>query len=661
LDLSWLKQVIHLDPLSSLQALKTLNLGGCEQVSDLSPLSSLQSLKTLELSDCRNLINLGPLSSLTQLNTLDLALCNQVSDLSPLSSLQGLKTLNLRRCEQVSDLSPLSSLTQLNTLDLSICNQVSNLSPLSSLQSLKTLELSDCRNLINLGPLSSLQGLKTLNLSGCRNLIDISPLSFLQELKTLNLALCSNLIDLGPLSSLQGLKTLDLSSCKKIVLIKSLQSLQNLTALELYDTPNIRDIQLLTGCRQLKDLTWIDAVACSEVLIQCACNRDDKMYIINNLDQWITEIELSKDANNFAIKLFTALRILDVDWKYAYLPTVAAQLRVRGLQRETANDINVLTWETWCSLATDLPLEQSLEILESAIFDPDIIRETEVLLSPVVVAYADLAEIHPADRTVFSQRVKHILQHLEGHSTEQRQIAPSAAVFFASVQLREDVLFWLDKATDEKAPQWRERVLRALIKHYAQRENFNEARRLLDEMNIQDEKDIAIATLAEYMAQQHPVVASFLLDDIIDLRVSSQAAQKLLCQPAIYSHAQGMYQLLLHLQASPEELATCLEAIIEKDDSGRASNALRKLFMDQTASGPSAAKLLQLCDHQAVGNFVKPRALEKFKIHLLQKSIQENTTAIPQFVSALQKHTLIDAEEANELLTLMKNGNENIM
>jgi hypothetical protein len=63
---------------------------------------------------------------------------------------------------------------------------------------------------------------------------------------------------------------------------------------------------------------------------------------------------------------------------------------------------------------------------------------------------------------------------------------------------------------------------------------------------------------------------------------------------------------------------------------------------------------LELCEHKAISDFVKPRALEKFKKYLTEKSVIESTTAIPFFILALQEHELINLEEANELTQQMK-------
>jgi hypothetical protein len=246
------------------------------------------------------------------------------------------------------------------------------------------------------------------------------------------------------------------------------------------------------------------------------------------------------------------------------------------------------------------------------------------------------------------------LLQLEIHPEEQRQIAPSAAMFFASLNKQDDVLFWLQKATDEKAPLWRERVLHALVKYYAHKENFAEARRLLDEMQIQDLKDHAIAALAQAMAASHPIEAGFILDEIQETNISSEAARKLLQQPTMLSAPQGIYQLLLHLQSNPEELASALEMIIERDTDGRIAEAVKQLFIQAQASGSSAAVLLELCKHPSISDFVKPRALEKYKSELQERANRELSQSIPHLIAEMQNAVLLEEDEAEELIKLMQ-------
>ena len=284
----------------------------------------------------------------------------------------------------------------------------------------------------------------------------------------------------------------------------------------------------------------------------------------------------------------------------------------------------------------------------------DIEREAEVILGPVIMASAELIARHPDENEMLLAWVQGQLQLLEKHPEEQRQIAPSAAVFFASLNKKDDVLFWLQKATDAKATLWRERVLHALVKHYAHKENFTEARQLLDEMQMQDEKDHAIAALAQAMVASHPVEAGFLLDEIQEATISSESARQLLQQPTMLSAPQGIYQVLLHLQSNPDELASALELIIERDTAGNIADSVKQLFVQTQAIGPSASVLLELCKHPSIADFVKPRSLEKYKSELQDRANRELSQSVPQLIAEMQNAALLEEDEAQELTTLMQ-------
>jgi pentatricopeptide repeat protein len=395
----------------------------------------------------------------------------------------------------------------------------------------------------------------------------------------------------------------------------------------------------------LRNLTWIDPVACSMVLMTSAVNVMKKEFIREKANEWTMEITLSKDAKTFSIKLLSCLSVIDNSDRKAFLPNLIFAMRSRGLQSEERNDLDAFTWETWCNLVLELDKADAISCLQDAVNELDIKRESEVILGPVVVASAEFIEKYPEEKETMLTWVNEQLKLLENRVEEQQQIAPSAAVFFASLNKKDEVLYWLRKATDEKAPLWRERVLNALIQFYAKKENFTEARRLLDEMQIQDEKDFAIAELAKTMAASHPVEAGFLLDEINEVNISSKAARNMLQQPSMLSAPQGIYQLLLHLQSDPIELASALEIIIERDEDGIIAESVKKLFLSSQSEGPSAAVLLALCKHPEVIQFVKAWKLEELMKELDRDLINEKKEHLHHFMDLLEGKKLIDPEE----------------
>jgi hypothetical protein len=643
-DIRCLPQFMHLE---------TLCLDGFTDAQQFWVLSACTNLKKLSQygSDLKNLTHLEELKSLELL----LLLKNEnLSDISSLSELTSLNSLYLWGCKNLIDLSPLKGLHELTDLDLGWSENLTDLSPIASLHSLINLNLGNCENLTDLSLITGLHALKNLNLNNCSKLTDFSPLMGLHALTDLNLGNCENIKDLSPLKELHALQNLKLSGCTNLTRIQKICKLPRLQKIDSSNSPNIRDFEKLASLPELQELKWIDPLACSEVLMQCALNRQDKSYILEHSSQWIKEISRCKDAVRFCSLVLRCVGLLPTEERSESLSDVCTAMRERGLQAERTNDLDAFTWETWCTSVLELGTEDIERSFNLAAANLDSARETEVVLGPLIVASASWIELHPSEKQHVLSWVHKQLQLLEEYPEAQRQIAPSAAVFFASLNDKEQVNFWLAKATDERAPLWREKVLLALVAFYAKKQVFSEARRLISEMSIEDQKDKAIVETASAMAQLHPVDAAFLLDDVKDLNLSSAAARQLLEIPEVLSQPQGIYQLLLHLQGDPEELASCLEALIHKDPEGKVADAVSSLFVHQASSGPSASVLLELCKHPAIAEFIPKRALDNY-ISGLQESAQiELASSVSHLVDDLQKHDVLKAEYAAELTAMMQ-------
>ena len=602
----------------------------------------------VDLFGCRNLNDLSPLSGLHALTNLNLCQCANLTDLSPLSGLHALTNLDLSQ-SQFNDLSPLSGLHALTNLNLRNAGGINDLSPLTGLQALTNLNLEGCYDLTDLTPLGGLHALTNLDLSNCANLTDLGPISCLHALTDLNLARCSKLTGLNPLSGLHALTNLNLARCSKLTKVEAIIKLENLEDLNLSDCPNIRDFKKLEGLVRLKELEWIDPVACTEVLMAIAYNQNSISFIELYLEVWTQELLLSKDAVLFSSLLLNCINCIEPKTRKTHLEELSTAMRKRGIESESSNDLDAFTWDTWCNLVLDLDADEAFACFELAVNELNISRETEIILGPVVIAASEFIQKHPSEKEKTVHWVNEQLNQLENYPQETRQIAPSAAVFFASINKKEEVLFWLQKATDEKAPLWRERVILALINYYANVGNFSEARRLLDEMQIQEEKDKAISSLAQVMAANFPIEAGFLLDDIEQTSISTATALNLLQQPAMLREPQGIYQLLLHLQSNPDELASTIEIMIQQDTEGKVASSLKQLFLESQASGPSASVLLELCKHPAISNYVKPRALEKYKAQLHERLDLEMTVSVAHLIDEMLQQNMIDEEEAHEL------------
>jgi len=616
----------------------------------------IKNLKTLQVLsmpswDYGTIPNVDFLNCLESLQTINISNCS-IENIVGILTCKNLSQIIFDGAQDVNQLEEILQKTNLEYLSIK-ASPLKNLDAISKQENLEYFNASDSVNLIDLNGLKRLKGIKHLNLNWTE-INDLSVLKYLENLEDLTIACCRNISNLDDLVKVKKLNSLNALGLSKLVKVKNLNKCSQLWWAVFDSCPNIRDFETLIELPALRNLYHDDDVLCSFILMGCNYKSKDYYYINKNIQSWSESIELCKNPIEYVAALLNVLKYTVKHKRKKILQSVSNLVRTRGLQSDERNDFDSYTWETLCNLALSLDKADAISCLEAAVIHLNIDRETEVILGPVIVANSKMIEKYPEEKENLLNWVNEQLHLLEGHTEEQRQIAPSAAVFFASLNRKDDVLFWLQKATDEKAPLWRERVLKALVKHYAEQENFLEARRLLDEMQIQDEKDVAIASLAKAMAAKYPVEAGFLLHDIHEACVSAEAARNLLSQPAMLHEPQGIYQLLLHLQSNPDELAETLEKLIELDTEGKITDSVKQLFLQPQASGPSASVLLELCKHPAIADFVKPRALEKYKNQLQERANQELTLSIPQLIAEMQEAELLEEDEAFELKQIMQ-------
>ncbi len=283
---------------NELNALRTLDLSGCEVLTELGALGGLAGLQNLDLSGCEALTDLSALGGLTCLRTLDLSFCEALTDLSALAKLTGLQSLNLSGCCALTDVSPLSKLTGLQSLDLSWCQAATDLIELQVLIGLKRLNLSGSSVLTDANALLGLAGLESLNLSGCEFLADVGGLQGLTGLHTLNLSVCEVLTDVSALQGLDGLRCLYLDFCVALTDAGALRGLTGLQTLH------------LSGCKISPDLSFLGGLTGLQELIISGCEPLTDLSALGGL---------------------TGLRILELRFCEA-LTDVSALARLTGLQ-----------------------------------------------------------------------------------------------------------------------------------------------------------------------------------------------------------------------------------------------------------------------------------------------------------------------------------------
>jgi len=175
--------------LFTLKRLKYLNLRGCYGITDAGLVqlkeAHLADVEVLNLQDCwqTTATGLAHLSTMTALRDLNLSGCRNLvcaEALPGIGALDQLTSLCLKNCERLRDgcLDSLTSLQQLVHLDISGCRELTGagLAPLAQLNnnSLETLRMQHCIGLR--GPnclvhLAALNKLTLLHLGGCDNMV----------------------------------------------------------------------------------------------------------------------------------------------------------------------------------------------------------------------------------------------------------------------------------------------------------------------------------------------------------------------------------------------------------------------------------------------------------------------------------------------------------
>ena len=651
------KDFFQIDKFPELQIID-FGSGKNEHLTNINLINKFKKLHTLNLNNCLSLIDLSPLAGLTNLSTLDLSYCASLSDLSPLSGLTNLSTLNLSSCESLSDLSPLAGLTNLSTLNLSCCTSLSDLRGLDELTNLSILNLSSCESLSDLIPLSGLRNLSTLDLNGCYSLSDLSPLAGLTNLSTLDLNTCKSLSDLSPISGLTKLSSLNLIICDSLIFVKHLAKLKNLIDLNLSSSGNIRDFEELINCYNLKRVYWIEKAICSYVLAGSAIKRKDFNFIEHNINDWIQDIKFSKNPIAFANEIIAAsVLVTSKAQATTHLINAASQIRARGLaDGEKGNAISAYVWELWADAALQLGAENFNLCFESALANLNTEREIEVLLSPMLTALADVPIQYPSAKTWALNLVSQTLLPISEQEDAARMAAPAAAVFYAGMQMPEEVLLWLKRGTHPNIPRWKDTVLLALVNYYATKNNFVKAREYTSQIELPDVKDQARILLAEAMAGTMPNEALEEFASISDLLQQIALAKKLMLEPNITNNSKGICQLLLCLEQSPTDLGNFIKTLLSQNPESKLVSAIEALFVKEPqVASISATALLTICANPSISDFISPRVLERLKQELQETAANERLYLNKELTAQLIEKKLLPAADEKDFLEALNN------
>lgn len=194
LDISQLKGIADIDPLSVFTSLKYLNISGA-RVTDLNPIRNLSKLETL-IASSTLVASIDAIQYTSSIRHLDLS-ASFVKDISPLSNFRNLETLNLSDVA-ISNPEVLTLLASLRELKLARV-PLSSARVVSGFDKVEFLDLSGVP-LSDFSGMADLPALTRINLSKTY-IQDVSPLATLKSLKYIYL-------DFTPVSQLDALKSL---------------------------------------------------------------------------------------------------------------------------------------------------------------------------------------------------------------------------------------------------------------------------------------------------------------------------------------------------------------------------------------------------------------------------------------------------------------------
>ena len=327
-DLSGIREIISLDPLSELSDLTWLDVSETS-IEDLSPVRNLNKLKVLRA----NSTLIDDLSALKYNITLEeLEVANTtVEDLGVLTSLRNLQKLNVANT-QVSRITNLKSCPNLTSLNLG-GTRIANIGVVQDLTQLRSLDISNTA-VRDLGPVSSLKDLQSLNISGSA----ITNLQALSEMENLRELQCSNtaVSDLTPLKSHRRLSKVYCDHSKIGVMEASAFTKDNPFTLVIYDTEALKN-----WWRELP-IYW-KAVFSKQIQVDSEPTTEQLHQIIN-----LQELDLSGNTymqNLMPVSRLTNLKSLNIaNTEIGFLQPISGlgNLESLNIEHTYINDLKAL-------------------------------------------------------------------------------------------------------------------------------------------------------------------------------------------------------------------------------------------------------------------------------------------------------------------------------
>jgi Leucine-rich repeat (LRR) protein len=314
-DISGIREIISLEPLSELSDLNWLDISGTS-IEDLSPVRNLNKLKVLRANSTL-IEDLTALKYNITLEELEVA-NTTIEDLSVLASLRNLLKLNLNNT-QVNRISNLKSCPNLTSLNLG-STRIANVGVLQDLVQLKSLDISNTA-VRDLGPISNLKDLQSLNISGSA----VSNLQALSGMENLRELYCSN-TSISDLTPLKGNRRLSKIYCDHSGIHDAEASAFTQTnpfALVIYDTEALK-----TWWRELP-IYW-KAVFSKQIKVDSEPTTEQLHQIIN-----MQELDLSGNTfmqNLMPVSRLTNLRSLNIsNTEIGYLQPIQGLANLESL------------------------------------------------------------------------------------------------------------------------------------------------------------------------------------------------------------------------------------------------------------------------------------------------------------------------------------------
>ncbi|NPD45500.1 MULTISPECIES: leucine-rich repeat domain-containing protein [unclassified Lentimicrobium] len=356
LDVSGRLDITHLEPVSKLSDIRSLNISGT-LVNDLYPIRNLIDLEDLNISNTQvnnldalvysmaihnlNISNtkvysLKPLVNLGNVNILDIS-STGIDDLEPISEYRNLKDLQMEKT-MVGELDAISKLKSLIYLNI----DSSPISNLSSLEELLELRILSCNNTLiqSIDPLKNMDQLNILYVDNT----EITSIKALDGKEKLTKIYCDNTllgkqkallfmsenpqvlvvyesrklqkwfknlpefwveifdyyVDINiknpskeELHQVAGILEIDLSGQENVVSIEPLSQIQNLKKLNLSKT----SIESLEPLYELRDLNWLD-ISYSKVNSLAPLENNHSLQYLNISNTKITNIVALKETSS---------------------------------------------------------------------------------------------------------------------------------------------------------------------------------------------------------------------------------------------------------------------------------------------------------------------------------------------------------------------------